>query len=82
MTPSRWLADLVKQSFLNEYPIKLINNGIDLETFKPTISNFRTEYNLENKFIILGVASVWSERKGYQYFIELSKRIKADEKLY
>ena len=81
MTPSRWLADLVKQSFLNEYPIKLINNGIDLETFKPTISNFRTEYNLENKFIILGVASVWSERKGYQYFIELSKRIKADEKI-
>ncbi|MGR5974923.1 glycosyltransferase [Bacillus paranthracis] len=81
VTPSRWLADLVKQSFLNEYPIKLINNGIDLETFKPTISNFRTEYNLENKFIILGVASVWSERKGYQYFIELSKRIKADEKI-
>ncbi|MGE6312920.1 glycosyltransferase [Bacillus cereus] len=81
VTPSRWLADLAKQSFLNEYPIKLINNGIDLETFKPTISNFRTGYNLENQFIILGVASVWSERKGYQYFIELSKRIKADEKI-
>ena len=30
VTPSKWLADLVKQSFLREYPVKVINNGIDL----------------------------------------------------
>ncbi|AZR73927.1 glycosyl transferase [Anoxybacter fermentans] len=79
VTPSNWLAGLVKQSFLEEYPVKVINNGIDLEVFKPTASNFRKKYNLENKFIILGVASVWEHRKGYKYFIELSKKIKKDE---
>lgn len=79
VTPSKWLAELVNQSFLSEYPVKVINNGIDLEVFKPTESNFRKKYNLENKFMILGVASVWEQRKGYKYFIELSKSLKKDE---
>ncbi|MDR7079581.1 glycosyltransferase involved in cell wall biosynthesis [Neobacillus niacini] len=74
VTPSKWLAGLVKESFLNEYPIKVINNGIDLEVFKPTKSKFKEENGIENKFIILGVASVWEKRKGYEYFIELSKK--------
>lgn len=36
VTPSQWLAGLVKESYLKEYPIKVINNGIDLSTFHPT----------------------------------------------
>lgn len=79
ITPSNWLARLVKESFLGEYPIEVINNGINLEAFKPTQSNFREKNNLNNKFIILGVASNWRERKGYHYFIELSKRINKNE---
>ncbi len=79
VTPSNWLARLVKQSFLDEYDVKVINNGINLEVFKQTESKFREQHNLEDKFIILGVASVWEERKGYKYFLELSKTIKTDE---
>ena len=75
VTPSQWLADLVKQSFLKDYPVKVINNGIDLDVFKPTESDFRTKHNLEDKKIILGVASVWEVRKGLDVFIELSKRL-------
>lgn len=41
ITPSKWLADLVKQSYLKEYPVKVINNGIDLDVFKPTPSDFK-----------------------------------------
>ncbi|WP_146548894.1 glycosyltransferase [Rummeliibacillus suwonensis] len=74
-TPSKWLANLVKDSFLGAYPIKVINNGIDLAAFKPTKSDFRKTFNLEDKFIILGVANVWNAKKGFDYFIELSKRI-------
>ena len=33
VTPSNWLAGLVKQSFLKEYPVKVIPNGIDLGKF-------------------------------------------------
>jgi glycosyltransferase involved in cell wall biosynthesis len=79
VTPSIWLANLVKESFLQEYPVKVINNGIDLSIFKPTSSNFAKDYNIENKFIILGVANIWGERKGLKYFAELSKQLEYDE---
>ncbi|MGO4928336.1 glycosyltransferase [Fundicoccus sp. Sow4_F4] len=79
VTPSEWLATKVENSFLNDYAIKIINNGIDLSVFKPTESNFREKYNLQNKFIILGIANVWSERKGFNYFLELAERIKPNQ---
>lgn len=75
VTPSEWLAGLVKQSFLKDYPVIVINNGINLEIFKPTESDFRKKYNREDKFILLGVAFDWGERKGLDVFIELSKRL-------
>lgn len=78
VTPSNWLAGLVKQSFLKDYPVKVINNGIDLSVFKPTDGDFRQKYGLENKFILLGVAFGWGKKKGLDVFIELSKRF--DEK--
>ncbi|QFK72926.1 glycosyltransferase [Pradoshia sp. D12] len=78
VTPSKWLAGLVKKSFLKEYPVEVINNGIDLNTFKHTNSTFREKYNLNNKFIILGVSSGWEKRKGLQYFIDLSKKVNSD----
>ena len=75
VTPSQWLADLVKQSFLKDYYVKVINNGIDLSIFKPTESDFRQKYNLQNKYIVLGVASPWGKRKGFDVFSELAKRL-------
>ncbi len=75
VTPSRWLSELSKQSFLREYPVNTINNGIDIGTFGYTESNFRKKYSLENKKIILGVALGWELRKGLDVFIELSHRL-------
>lgn len=75
VTPSKWLANLVNQSFLNKYEVKVINNGIDLEKFRPIDSSFRKKYNLQGKTIILGVASIWTKKKGFDYFLELSKRM-------
>lgn len=75
VTPSQWLADIVKQSFLKNYPVKVINNGIDLGVFKPTESNFREKYNCEDKYILLGVAFGWGKRKGLDVFIELAKKL-------
>ncbi len=79
VTPSQWLANLVQKSFLNEYPVKVINNGIDLNIFRPIRGDFRKKYNLDDKFIILGVASVWDRRKGLKYFIELADDVSSDE---
>lgn len=79
VTPSEWLAELVQLSFLNEYPVKVINNGIDLEVFRPNASNFKSKWRIEDKFVILGVAGAWEKRKGFEYFHNLSKQINNDE---
>ena len=82
VTPSQWLADLVKQSFLKDYPIKVINNGIDLSVFKPLKSNFREKHGIkDNEYILLGVAFSWGKRKGLDVFIELSKRLSDEYKI-
>lgn len=75
ITPSQWLANLVRKSFLNKYPVQVVNNGIDLKVFKSTPSDFRKKYQLEQKKIILGVANVWAERKGFDTFIQLSSKL-------
>lgn len=78
VTPSNWLSTLLKKSFLNEYSVEIINNGIDLDIFKPCESDLKKRYGCEQKFIVLGVAYGWSERKGLDVFIELSKRLNND----
>lgn len=78
VTPSKWLADLVAQSYLKDYPIKVINNGIDLSVFKPWKGDFRKKHNIENRFMILGVALYWGERKGLDIFIELAQQLDPD----
>ncbi len=75
VTPSGWLASLVKESYLKEYPVMVINNGIDLDIFKPTASDVREKYGLKNKFIVLGVAFSWEVRKGLDIFIKMAKRL-------
>ncbi len=75
VTPSHWLAGLVKESFLGEYPVKVIHNGIDLSVFRPTESDFRQKHDLDGKYIVLGVAFGWGPRKGLDVFIELAKRL-------
>lgn len=75
VTPSNWLAELVKQSFLKDYPVKVIHNGIDLSVFRPTPSDFREKYGIGSKYIVLGVAFGWGERKGLDVFVELAKRL-------
>lgn len=73
ITPSIWLSRLVKESFLSKYNIKVINNGIDLNTFKPTITDKWNTIIDKSKFVILGVSIAWSKRKGLDVFIELVK---------
>ncbi len=75
VSPSKWLNKLVGESFLRNYNHRVINNGIDLDTFVPTLSDFREKNKLIGKIILLGVASIWGTRKGYQDFLKLSRII-------
>ena len=75
VTPSRWLEDLLKESYLKKYPVEVIHNGVDIKTFKFTQSNLRQSLNIEGRKVILGVAAVWNRRKGLKDFLSLSKKL-------
>lgn len=69
---SKWLQNLVRQSYLSEYDTKVIYNGIDLQPFKPVNSDFRARYGLEEKKILVGVAMHWIPRKGLEDYRKLA----------
>lgn len=80
ITPSNWLTNHVKNSFLKDYPVYTIHNGIDLDVFSQVQSDVvRSKYRIPDKQIILGVASNWNPRKGFTDFIEIGKQIKQDQ---
>lgn len=72
ITPSKWLAGLVKESFLNAYPVEVVYNKINRDIFQPTPGDFRERHGLTEKFLVLGVASVWEPRKGMDHFVKLA----------
>lgn len=81
VTPSEWLGGLVKRSFLKAYPVKVINNGIDLSVFRPEKSDFRRRYGVEDKKLVLGVSFDWGAKKGLDVFIELARRLPDDYRI-
>lgn len=72
ITPSNWLAKLAKNSFLRDYSLEVINNGIDTAQFYPIDSDFRKRFSIEEKYVLLGVATIWDDMKGYSDFLKLS----------
>lgn len=74
VTPSEWLKNIVKQSYLSDYPVQVIHNGIDTELYKPSSNEkLKSKYAPCGEPIVLGVASEWTERKGLNDFINLAQ---------
>jgi putative colanic acid biosynthesis glycosyltransferase len=82
VTPSSWLAEQTRKSFLGSYPVNIIPNGVDLETFKPMDdTGVRAKYRLNGQHIVLGVANIWKKRKGLEDFAKLSSMLDKDHKI-
>lgn len=77
VTVSKWLKGIVSQSFLGVYPIEVIHNGIDTDIFQPIKCN-KGILGLPDKFLIIGVANVWSEEKGLADFLKLREMLPSD----
>ena len=75
VAPSHWVGGMAKQSFFRCYPVQVIHNGINLQVFRPTDSNFRERYGIGDRKMVLGVAFDWGIRKGLDVFLELSRRL-------
>jgi len=75
VTHSAWLANLVNRSFLNEYPVKIMPSGVNIDIFKPGTDYLPIQVSDIKSKIILGVASVWDERKGLADFKKLAPKL-------
>lgn len=76
VTPSQWLADRVKTSFLKDKPIRVIHNGIDTDIFHPVdTSKLREELGLspKNKVVISVAPNIMEPRKGGQWILKLAE---------
>lgn len=67
VTPSKWLANIINESYLHNHLITIIPNGVDLKQFHILEQKSKT-----NKKLILGVANIWEESKGLAYFNKLA----------
>lgn len=75
VTPSQWLANHVKHSYLKDKPCIVIHNGIDTSEFsRPVNINIPALDGIKAK-ILLGVAVGWEHRKGLDSMIWLSKNL-------
>lgn len=77
ITPSQWLADLTRKSFLAEYPVEVIRNEIDYDLFRPTANQIKAEYQLLDKFLVLGVAVGFEMTKGLIDMLKIRERLDA-----
>jgi len=78
VSPSIWLAGIARQTVFGRFEIEVIRNGIDLSVFKPTPNSLRERYGLDNRKVVLGVASRWDKRKGLEYLLDLATQIPHD----
>jgi len=72
---SEWMRNVAENSILKSYIIKMIYNWVDTSVFKPSDKRdmIRSKYRIANKFLLLGVASKWCERKNLTDYLKLSR---------
>lgn len=72
-TVSKWLMSKVEDSFFQDYPITPVYNFVDELVFNPDVERIRrSDYRLDNRRILLGVAANWSPAKGVADFNRLA----------
>lgn len=71
---SNWLGGIVKESYLGNYTINVINNGVDIDIFRPQEgTELRKKLDIGNRTVLLGVATAWHNEKGLMEFVRLSE---------
>lgn len=58
---SNWITEEAEKTFFSKAKRVTIKNGIDFDFFNQTESEFRKNYNIENKFVVLGMGNKWCD---------------------
>ena len=78
----KWMDGVVSDSFMKRAQTKVIYNGVNVTTFKPSGSEncsiVRSKYGILEKKIILGVASTWKKKKALFDFYWLNDNLSND----
>lgn len=78
VTPSEWLKGLVKESFLKEYRVDVINNGVEKSDFLDIDKSIlKKEFNLplDKKIVLFVAADPNDERKGVKYILDILDKV-------
>lgn len=81
VTPSQWLADRVKESFLKNKSIRVIHNGVDTEKVfycrsKAETDFIKQKYMLDDRPIVLSVApNIMDTRKGGRFVLKIAENM-------
>lgn len=78
---SNWISDEARRTFFHNSRVVTVYNGVDMDVFKPTPSDFRKRLGLEGKYVILGPASKWLLPVNKQVLIDFTHLMKDDEVL-
>jgi len=79
VTPSKWLEERAKHTFLGKKDIRVIHNGIDTDIFSPkNTASLRKKHNIANdEKVVLAVApNLMSDNKGGKYLLKLADNMK------
>ena len=77
---SEWIKGEMLQSFLKDANFQVIHNGINLDNFQICdADDIRATYGLGNRHVILGIASIWMEEKGWDDFMQMAPLLRDDE---
>ena len=73
---SEWVKEEIRESHLRDYPCTVIRNAVDISTFKP----HSTSRDLRDgrRYVVIGVANMWSRLKGLDDFYKVSMLLGAD----
>lgn len=64
---SNWLAGIVSRSILSKFPVRVIQNGIDISLFQPVQNTIRAKYSIPtDKMLILSVMNGYDKEKGIE----------------
>ena len=81
ITPSQWLADRVKQSFLSEIPVQVIHNSVNTDVFHPRpFEHLKKRHNLTDEKVVLAVApDIMYERKGGPMVLKIAEQMQNEK---
>lgn len=70
---SEWMAHFVRESFLQDKPLYVIHNGVDLDIFKA-----KPNEKVQKIFKVLAVSNVWNKDKGIDDILTLRNLLPED----